>query len=353
MSFPDGWGWRIKLTSDNTKVSASIKGLAIDLSNIASADFWGNVKSDGSDIRITTDEAGTSLVARDVISIDTTAETGLIRLDTSGISTSADTDYYVWYGNASATEPAAGDTYGQYNTYDSGLVGYWVGGSGSTFTDRSQNQHHGTLDGATFESSETFLGIPAVDLTSTDRITFPNMDSLFGTNGTFIPWLRRLQNTPPPNNDKRGSWLFYDTSMDDSHYPWSNGSIYESTFRTSRANDISDSGFDKTQLHRLLVKSSAVANGWVLKQNNITRRTENGQSFTTVGGSSTQFGYTGSRYWEGYLYSLMLFSIKLTDNEDETMYNNESDNASFWAFGTPEETAAPVGGRPLKLLRGL
>ena len=30
MTFPNDWDYRVKLTSDNTKVSAGVKGLAVD-----------------------------------------------------------------------------------------------------------------------------------------------------------------------------------------------------------------------------------------------------------------------------------------------------------------------------------
>lgn len=45
MAFPTGWDYKVKLTSDNTKVASAVKGLAVDLSNMPS-EFWINVKSD-------------------------------------------------------------------------------------------------------------------------------------------------------------------------------------------------------------------------------------------------------------------------------------------------------------------
>ena len=43
MTFPTGWTKRTKITSDNTKVSSSVKGLAVEFSNL-DADFWGDVE---------------------------------------------------------------------------------------------------------------------------------------------------------------------------------------------------------------------------------------------------------------------------------------------------------------------
>lgn len=158
MTFPAGWIYRFKISSDDASVSASLKGLAYDLSN-APASFWTNVKTDGSDIRISSDIGGTTEVARDVIGINTTAETGLIRFDTSGISTSATTDYWVWYGNGDATEPAAGSTYGAHNSYDANLQNYYPAneGSGSTAVDRLGNKNF-TIGNWVLESTNGKFG---------------------------------------------------------------------------------------------------------------------------------------------------------------------------------------------------
>ena len=183
------------------------------------------------------------------------------------------------------------------------------------------------------------------------------MDSEFSDEGTFIPWLRRIEDTPPNDATKTRGYRFNNSSSAD-HYPWRDGLIYTATFRNARVNSINDGAFDKTNLHRLVIKTSPGANNWVFKQNTFQRRAVTGQSTVSVGGDTTEFGKGDvpggtSGFWEGYLYSLMLFNRKLSNNEDLTLYNNESDSSGFWTIGSVEETTGAVARRPLSFGGGL
>jgi hypothetical protein len=126
--FDPNWIYRTKITIDSTKVDASLTDFPIffDLADIGTGHgFWSNVKSDGADIRITKSD-GTSEVAREVTGIDTGAETGEVHFSADGtLSSSSDTDYYVYYGNAIASDHAASATYGMYNVWDSNYKGIY------------------------------------------------------------------------------------------------------------------------------------------------------------------------------------------------------------------------------------
>lgn len=67
----------------------------------------------GSDLRITTDSAGTTEVPFEIVSLDTSAETCQIWAKVPTLSYTSSTSLYIWYGNASATPYAVGDTYGR------------------------------------------------------------------------------------------------------------------------------------------------------------------------------------------------------------------------------------------------
>ena len=124
--YDSSWTYRQKITIDNTKVSADLTDFPVyvDLSDL-SADFFSNVKTDGSDIRVTKDD-GTTEVPREVVSIDTSGSTGELHFKADGtLSSSTDTDFYIYYGNASATEPAVTATYGRNNVWDTNYLGVW------------------------------------------------------------------------------------------------------------------------------------------------------------------------------------------------------------------------------------
>jgi hypothetical protein len=85
--------------------------LYYDLS-LAPSDFWNRVRSDGGDIRVTAQD-GTTQLAREVSGFDYAGHKGSLF-----IGMGAATSCYIYYGNATATEPAAGSTYGSRNTWE-------------------------------------------------------------------------------------------------------------------------------------------------------------------------------------------------------------------------------------------
>lgn len=98
--------------------------LLVDLSLMSSA-WWAAVDtSDPTKGRAAKDDE--TELAVDWVDFDDTAETGWARILWSGTLASAGSDVLRIYppvsGNASV---AAGDTYGQYNAYNSGWAGYW------------------------------------------------------------------------------------------------------------------------------------------------------------------------------------------------------------------------------------
>lgn len=114
------WTKRFKITSDNTKVSEAVDNLFYDL-NLAPAGFWAAVRSDGGDIRVTQAD-GVTEVAREVSGFNQGSQVGSLFFKATGLSTSVDTDFYVYYGNALATEPAADATFGKRNVWTSYLT---------------------------------------------------------------------------------------------------------------------------------------------------------------------------------------------------------------------------------------
>ena len=88
--------------------------LYYDLS-LAPSDFWNQVRSDGGDIRVTAQD-GTTQLAREVSGFDYAGHKGSLF-----IGMGAATSCYIYYGNPSATEPAAGSAYGKYAVYTNAI----------------------------------------------------------------------------------------------------------------------------------------------------------------------------------------------------------------------------------------
>ncbi|MBK9284998.1 MAG: hypothetical protein IPM51_11885 [Sphingobacteriaceae bacterium] len=150
MAFPADWAG---YASPNSLLppSSSLSNFTylISLSEMP-ASWWSNVKSDGGDIRVTKSDGSTQLPF-DLIEWDYASQTGILAIQYTGTQTTSPDDFYIWAGDASATLPAAGDTYGQYNTYESGIKCFYPNGGGN---DRTVNALNLTMTGATTGDSD-------------------------------------------------------------------------------------------------------------------------------------------------------------------------------------------------------
>jgi hypothetical protein len=341
--YNENWQHRFKITSDNTKVSASIKGLAYDLSN-APAGFWSKVKSDGADIRITKGD-GTTEVARDVISIDTTAETGLIRFDTGDISTSSDEDYYLYYDNASASDYSPGDTYGRETVWSDTLVVWRPNGSG-TFLDASGNHSISSTSG-TITEEEGLLG-PA-------NFIAPSAEAMFSTIGQTVPFsiisvikTDGSSNTKNIMSDGLSSGAIHngiefgitdDNGVSFQQYGGAcSGAGRRGFFDTSQKlitndwNQVVITATDINTMSCFINNAEATISIIGDKSTPITYSTISGLGV----GASSGCG-AASRQGNKSINYLMMVNRIVTSDEVSTLFNNEADNSTFWTTGTEED----------------
>ncbi len=153
--YDNNWGYRKAVNIAASAVDATLTDypVYIDLSDFDST-FFTNVKSDGSDIRITTGD-GTTETAYELVSIDTTLQTGELYFKAPSISSTTNTTFYVYYGNANASAYAASDTYGSQNVWTNSYEGVWhMNDVGSTITDSTANGYTGTKGASTAAPTE-------------------------------------------------------------------------------------------------------------------------------------------------------------------------------------------------------
>jgi len=179
--------WRVDITVDKNKVDANLtnKELYVDLAGLDN-NFWNNVKSDGGDIRATLSDS-TTRVPVELKNFNSATKVGQLYLKVSTISASVDTKVYIYWGNATLTQPLANTTYGSENVWDanSKLVAHLEeSGSGSAdeFKDSSANANHGQGGGGTATKSPAqaqFKSGNGQDFDGTnDHINFGNASSI-------------------------------------------------------------------------------------------------------------------------------------------------------------------------------
>ena len=109
--YDPSWGYRSKITIDNTKVAGDETDFPVLITeDNLPAGFWTNVDTQGDDIVLTSDDEETKL-KRELVNIDTGGETLELYVKVPSLASSADTDLYLYYGNAGATETDDTDTW--------------------------------------------------------------------------------------------------------------------------------------------------------------------------------------------------------------------------------------------------
>lgn len=133
----EGWSHYVEITVAAAQVASDLTNFPVfvDLSTLPSG-FFSAARSDGGDIRVTLAD-GTTQVPREVVAIDTGAETGELHFLAPSLSSSVDTVFRLYVGNASATEPAVTDTYGRNAVW----ADYWQVYHGDGLTDSTGNGH--------------------------------------------------------------------------------------------------------------------------------------------------------------------------------------------------------------------
>lgn len=114
-----GWSYRFKVTAPASKFSADVSYFVYSyaLAN-APAEFWTNVSSDGSDIRVTLADGTTEVPFELGADFSTGSSVGSLYFRESGTASSTvDNEYYVYYGNGGASAYAVTDTYGRNNCW--------------------------------------------------------------------------------------------------------------------------------------------------------------------------------------------------------------------------------------------
>lgn len=156
-TFPDDWGRKCKLTIQASKVSGALTDFPVLVtkdtlpSEIFDSDGSNPAQSDAGDVRFTSDSAGTTQLACEVVEFTTDADpangTAEIWVKVPSISSSVDTDIWIWYNTAASdSQPSASDTYGSENVWDSNFK--VVAHLESDASDSTSNSNDGTVSGA-------------------------------------------------------------------------------------------------------------------------------------------------------------------------------------------------------------
>jgi hypothetical protein len=341
--FNASWQYRQKVTIDKDQVDSTESDfpILIDLSDM-DADFWANVKSDGGDIRMTQSN-GTTQQAVELKNFNQGGETGQVYFKASTLSSATDTDFYIYYGNSGASQPARDTTYGSDNVWDGNFTAVWhleedPSGSSPQLVDSTVNANDGTTEG-------TMTSGDLVSATVGNGIEWDGSDDaadmgfkISSANGTIEYWAK-------------GGLTANDQIMGQNASSDGFTGVGIQIFGGQPTLRIGSGGAAKVQAAATLNTWEQFAWTWSASA---TEAFKNASSVdTSTGGSPTSntqnfflaaFNYSGGTVfeWDGILDEVRISATVRSDGWISTSYNNQNSPATFYSFEAQEAGFSPV-----------
>ena len=340
--YNSAWTYRIKLIIDRTKVSADQTDFPVyvNLNNLPAA-FHSHVnQTDARDIRVTKDD-GTTELPREVVFYTAASDTGELHFKYTGtLSSTVDTDVYIYYGNASASDYATTDTYGRDNVWDANYVGVWhlTETSGQHADSSGTGNNSSSLSVATQGSANAKIGGADDFNATTNYINLGTSTSLnLATNGTIEAWIfpdgwgeGGYGSIVARGAGSNVGYQFYTASARSSTSLWDVGRIDATT------NSLSLSSWQSVAVSINNNTGTFYVNG-----------VSSGGGAFSLDASGTTTAYIGSfdgsaDTFDGQLDEIRISSTARSSTWLSTQYNNQNSPSTFFSsFGT-ETTSGPT-----------
>ena len=325
--YNSSWANAVQITVVHAQVGANQTNFPcyVDLS-ILPAGFFTGVRTDGGDIRITQSD-GTTEVAREIVAINTTSKTGEVHFNAPSLSSTADTSFYIYFNNPSATAYAANATYGKYNVWDSNYKSVYHFNGNSN--DSTSNQNNGTDTSVTYGASYAKLnggqGANFNGTSSKITRTYANI----GTTISVDTWFNLASLTTTEAYISFMSTLFQAASGATPLY------YYPDTSGGSNGPSTSPTVNLSTFYHWAITITGTTQNFYFNGAQQGTANTTATNSVNTVNNSTETIGAWGSgRYWSGSLDELRISSVTRALSWYSTQYNNQNSPSTFYTVGT-------------------
>lgn len=117
MAFPSGWTRKCPITISGSRVYTTTNYPALIMQSNLPVELFTLAKADGSDIRFTSDSAGTTLLPREIAYYDNISSRAEIWVKIPSLTTGSNITIYIWYGNAAGNEPAFTDSDGRNSVW--------------------------------------------------------------------------------------------------------------------------------------------------------------------------------------------------------------------------------------------
>lgn len=326
-----------KLTIDSSKIAADLTDypVYVNLADLPSS-FWDTVADGGGDIRIFKSD-GTTELPREVVSCDTSTETGELHFKYTGtLSSTVDTEIQI-HADGTSADYATDATYGAENVW-TGYKGVWHTADNSK--DSTSGGFDGTDSNITYTTGQIEKGAEFNGTSS--QISLGNVGVSGSTARTVSGWIKTdVVNTSldaiftyGANTDNALCSLLINTvNNGDLYWAFSsndyrtNGGVI-STDTWYYINAVYDGGTLSTSTVRLYLNSTA-------------------QTLTKVGAATGAANTTDSNYaigydkgvsgrnFDGILDEIRIANVALSSDWITTEYNNQNSPSTFYTATEP------------------
>jgi len=358
MAFPTGWLRKVAITVPSAQVgSGGVSDFDVALTAACLPDEMrsptdGNrAQSNGGDIRFSSDEAGTTQLACDIIRWEYDTSDGaddasiLIRVQVASLSSGGDTTIYAWYNTAGTdSQPAAGASFGQHATYHSSIVGYWAleedpSGSAPQMLDRTSNANHGTSAGSMTSGESVAAKVGnGLDFDGSDDRIDCGTDASLSTGDSFAieAWVQ--SNTVSGiavSKRSLASARFWELGFNNSGYV---------LFRiTANSNDFGEGTTDlrhASTMHYLAGDYDGSNKSTYVNASSVSTASMAGSADNSDAFEIGRRGYTGAEAnWAGKVDEVRYSNVGRGPAYFTTRYNNENAPGTFASPGTPASPA--------------
>jgi len=239
------------------------------------------------------------------------------------------------------------------------LVAYYTFENGADLgEDGSSSGNDATVQGTPVQTSAAKIGSGAIELdgfaVTPQFLQLPNISGdITGESATLAMWIRLKTHTP--GNAEQTGFDQFGTAGSNSHYPFTDGLGYFTTFRADRVNavDVTTQVPDRTVWHHLAITTEPGANNYVIYQDGQPIRTEN-PNFGLFATPKLGQSASATRNLDGFLDDAALINEALSaaevaavfslGDEPDLEYSLEEVNLLLEAFenNTPQVTIDDV-----------
>jgi hypothetical protein len=346
------WPYREKITVASTSIAATLNDFPVyvDLADLSTR-FFDNVDAQGADVRITSGD-GTTELAREVVSLDVVNNTGELHFKADTVSSSTDSDFYIYYGNAEANDYAATDTYGRNAVWSNGYNAvYHMQEDPSGIAPQIADSTGGVsaTTGGTMTSGDSVAGElsgNALDFEGTDdHVQMPQRNTAGESEATLSLWLNPATCASTD--------AIYDEAWDDTSYPhWWQFSVDCSTWRTrdtstgregSRNNDLSLPALSNGSWQYLTFAYS-VSNSYKRIYLDGVQEAETTTSVDQLTSDEAGYNYIArpadGSYFDGNIDEVRVSSVTRSSDWVAAEYLNQDNTTNFYTVAAGEEVTS-------------